>query len=380
MKTQNNISAFTIVELIVVITILAILATVWFVSFQWYWVSSRDSVRLADMRSIEKWFSIKLTRGEQLPIPDDKIDITASGTLLTYQGYAGTELAWNIWVHWAVTDPIDGTHYTYSTNLARNKYQLLGFFESEEFAFWWNKIYANLENRFPKVKWDNLGIILNPISKEPIQTENNNIDIVNTSNEYLVTISEDLNIIWTGSTLKNISNIHEYWLHKNCKDLLNNFTDAKNKNGIYTIQLQKNSLTKVECDMTTNGWWRLKIDTIIPTLEDLYEWMLTDPDTKNLTWNDRIWESGDAYPKYLVTLNPSISTNVSEKMKLNSLKSLIYYRYSTDINFSEYVDGPIDNLYRKVLFKWSHSWNTKIRSETWAWNFYYVNTQYVLIR
>lgn len=41
-----NKKAFTIVELVVVLTILAILWTIWFLSFQWYNNSSRDSVRL----------------------------------------------------------------------------------------------------------------------------------------------------------------------------------------------------------------------------------------------------------------------------------------------------------------------------------------------
>jgi hypothetical protein len=61
---------------------------------------------------------------------------------------------------------------------------LLGFFESEEFAQISNQTYADLSGRYPKVKGDNLGIILDSISREPIQKDNNNIDIVNTSSEY----------------------------------------------------------------------------------------------------------------------------------------------------------------------------------------------------
>ena len=41
--------AFTLVELIVVITILAILWTIAFISLQWYSRDSRDSVRISDM-------------------------------------------------------------------------------------------------------------------------------------------------------------------------------------------------------------------------------------------------------------------------------------------------------------------------------------------
>jgi prepilin-type N-terminal cleavage/methylation domain-containing protein len=49
-----NKKAFTLVELIVVITILAVLSTIAFISFQGYTMSARDSVRLADIKSIEK--------------------------------------------------------------------------------------------------------------------------------------------------------------------------------------------------------------------------------------------------------------------------------------------------------------------------------------
>jgi prepilin-type N-terminal cleavage/methylation domain-containing protein len=98
-KCNKNSYAFTLVELIVVITILAVLSTIAFISFQGYTVNARDSVRLADMNNISKGFNIKITTAIKLPVPDDKIDITASGTILTYQGYAGQQVLGNIEVH-----------------------------------------------------------------------------------------------------------------------------------------------------------------------------------------------------------------------------------------------------------------------------------------
>ncbi len=84
MKKQNN-KAFTLVELIVVITILAVLATVAFISFQGYTSSSRDSVRLTDLKNISKSFEVSKTRWIDFPLPDKKIDISASGTIFQYQ-------------------------------------------------------------------------------------------------------------------------------------------------------------------------------------------------------------------------------------------------------------------------------------------------------
>lgn len=45
--------AFTLVELIVVITILAILSTIAFISLSWYQVDARDAKRASDIKSLE---------------------------------------------------------------------------------------------------------------------------------------------------------------------------------------------------------------------------------------------------------------------------------------------------------------------------------------
>jgi len=47
--------AFTLVELIVTITILAILWTIGFISLQWYSQDARDATRLSDIWNIKKY-------------------------------------------------------------------------------------------------------------------------------------------------------------------------------------------------------------------------------------------------------------------------------------------------------------------------------------
>lgn len=49
---KKNKNAFTLVELIVVIIILAILWTIAFISLQWYSMEARDSKRVSDVRSL----------------------------------------------------------------------------------------------------------------------------------------------------------------------------------------------------------------------------------------------------------------------------------------------------------------------------------------
>ncbi len=59
-KTKNT--AFTLVELIVVITILAILWTIAFISLQWYSSEARDSKRLSDITNILKKLAVEDTK------------------------------------------------------------------------------------------------------------------------------------------------------------------------------------------------------------------------------------------------------------------------------------------------------------------------------
>lgn len=60
---RNTKSAFTLVELIVVITILAILGTIAFISLQGYSADARNSKRTTDLSNIASSLNIKVTTG-----------------------------------------------------------------------------------------------------------------------------------------------------------------------------------------------------------------------------------------------------------------------------------------------------------------------------
>ena len=74
MKKRNN--AFTFVELIVVITIMAILATIGFSVYQSYLESSRDTNRVVQLSEISDGFE-KLSLSARLPLPESMIEIQA---------------------------------------------------------------------------------------------------------------------------------------------------------------------------------------------------------------------------------------------------------------------------------------------------------------
>ena len=127
--------AFTLVELIITITILAILGTIAFISLQWYSAQSRDSVRLNDLTWIKT--SLELYQLEAWKYPDP-----TSGTWITYSGW----LVWTQWTFWIdtfenvkdldkiPTDPLTGREYTYSVVDKKIEYELWGIMEWSEYT------------------------------------------------------------------------------------------------------------------------------------------------------------------------------------------------------------------------------------------------------
>ncbi len=122
---SNKSLGFTLVELIVVITILAILGTIWFISLQWYATSARDSARISDLWIIAKWLDLFKIQEWYFPAPTDSYNVTFSWTL-----------AWKQWVFWDATrqltqrisstpvDPLTWSRYAYSVTNTGQEYEL----------------------------------------------------------------------------------------------------------------------------------------------------------------------------------------------------------------------------------------------------------------
>jgi len=123
-QTKPHISqkkAFTLVELIIVITILAILATIAFISFQNYYNTTRDSVRVSDIKIIYDGLSVYKIKTGKYPLPDAFIDISAGNNKLTHQGEIGKNIKSIISVSGKATDPKDHTNYIYAIDVKNQK-------------------------------------------------------------------------------------------------------------------------------------------------------------------------------------------------------------------------------------------------------------------
>lgn len=131
MKHLNK-SAFTLVELIVVITILAILWTLAFISLSGYSKSARNSTRISDMKTIEKALSIYKTKNEVYPDPDDSTNIVYSGSLVWRQWIfsTGSQIQTRSLTSIPI-DPLNDVNYSYSVSATKTEYQIGSMIE------WW---------------------------------------------------------------------------------------------------------------------------------------------------------------------------------------------------------------------------------------------------
>ena len=77
---------FTLIELIVVVTILGILATIGYLSMLLYAQSARNSSRVSDIRTIQKALGLFITQNSHYPLPDNQEIISFSGSTAWTQG------------------------------------------------------------------------------------------------------------------------------------------------------------------------------------------------------------------------------------------------------------------------------------------------------
>lgn len=81
--------AFTLIELIVVITILSILWTIAFISFKWYSSEARNSKKISDYENISLALNIIKAKWDILPVPEWNLSVNYSWNIMSYE--------WLIW-------------------------------------------------------------------------------------------------------------------------------------------------------------------------------------------------------------------------------------------------------------------------------------------
>ncbi len=133
LSTSKSKNAFTIPELLVTMTIAAILATIWWISFSGYTAQSRDTVRLTDLKSISKVLGLQKMDKWFYPSATNAVDVTYSWAVVWSQGEFWQQSALETGkIFWELEDPKYGNKYTYSVTWNKKEYQLGAYFEKRE--------------------------------------------------------------------------------------------------------------------------------------------------------------------------------------------------------------------------------------------------------
>ena len=128
-------SAFTLTELIVVITILSILSVIGFVVMSHQSSVARDGKRISDIKTLSESARITSAQLRKLPTPiADSVSLSVSGTFIGYQGFMSLALVNPLgYGSDKIYDPLDGTPYTYRVNQHYDQAQFMAYLENPRF-------------------------------------------------------------------------------------------------------------------------------------------------------------------------------------------------------------------------------------------------------
>lgn len=122
--------AFTLIELIVTITILAILGALWFFSMKDFVKDSRNSVRITDINTIKNGLSIFYVKNNFYPTPDNTVNITYSWWILWKQWTYGINTFRTLkTISERSLDPLFQVEYWYSITNQKDNYELYSIME-----------------------------------------------------------------------------------------------------------------------------------------------------------------------------------------------------------------------------------------------------------
>jgi len=269
---------FTLVELIVVITILAILWTIAFINLQGYSSTARDSIRISDVKNIKTSLELFSLAWWKYPIADNSQDVTYSGW---------TIILWKQWTLWEAvknnlweqllelpTDPLYNTEYIYSTLEKGSKYEIMSMYEesgSVKVEWTYNKLFIikwNILVPSPSIiTSESLPLYFNSTTiKSQVINEWVNVPIIGTLTALQSTwglIFNDFQV-YTGSLNKNSSN-NEFLLAYN--KLVNTYSNSSIKLEWITSSLLSkiNDEDKIDftktliLNKTTTYWWKKNI-------------------------------------------------------------------------------------------------------------------------
>lgn len=236
--------AFTLVELIVVITILAILWTIAFLSIQSYTSQARDSNRISNVSNIKKWLETIYIKNSSYPIPEWDIStwiINWNNILKLW--YFWQDLTRIINMSELPKDPLNGVYY---------KYWILNW--AKQYQIWY--ITENSWNIKAKVEWNYIWfaryqtLSWNCLTNLPTLLFNNtwSVDLLSDNTYFIVNNWDNLPYSINNLPIQNVKTT----------ELIEELTNSENSYITWCVSnVDKNSFEKI----FSNTWLLLSFNT-----------------------------------------------------------------------------------------------------------------------
>ena len=333
--------AFTLVELIVVITILAILWTIAFISLQWYSKDARDSIRISDTSNMKTSLELFHLNAGKYPLPDDNGSLTYSWNTLFYQWYFWDNVIKNISRNMTEVprDPLTGKRYIYSVSNNRNELEILSLLEWDWIAL--NIIWqtsAAWTEVIPIITWNYNGLFIKTSAHiVPIPS------IINTEVRNWVT-SEITQLTLESTVIDRWDNVPEQWnvvastwslIWLVLTWALIPDADADDETKAAVIEVIKAAYVS-ETALNTNWVYNYVLNESVDnaTLAWLFDTIVLNETIRVITPSFTCWDSVSAWwETYTTTLWPDLNCWTSQNM--NHWIMLTWSTVPSDINIIE---------------------------------------------
>ncbi len=140
---KNEFRAFTLMELIIVVTVLIIIWAIWFMSFDWYLKDSRNTTRNVDLNTIKNWIELYHQKNLSYPTPKSHINVSYMWNLVWRQWYFPNDLDWFDETNHLFLDPTTWSWYSYSLLSSWKEFEVAAALEPVQFISGENKAYAS---------------------------------------------------------------------------------------------------------------------------------------------------------------------------------------------------------------------------------------------
>ena len=404
MKKQKK-QAFTLVELIVVIIILAILWTIAFIALQWYSRDARDSARLSDLSRIKTSLELFYLDANKYPETTQGFNVTYSGAWVWTQGTFWDTTFQNVSkLDKIPVDPLTQREYTYSIIQTKQEFQLWWIMEGDGFAltqqtFAWDTLATaivtwNYNGKILKTQsWVTCEILSVPsiISNQP-STTTNLVDIL--TNKWLVYNGyKNLPSNYALSKYKAdggfdfVSNkLVVYSDHESCSPLYDAEDNTARIDLIWALKRAYkwtliewedgiNSIVNLSISdlwlvsqvsnsfVNNNLWWNLDISNNLSTCS----WIYWNPNPDQW-WTDNGYTDFDLCDNTLLTWLSNISSS-SNLTWVNGARDVykVVLEEGVLYTFETFWD---DNDSDTAMFLYDKSWNKLAMNDDQSWSIY----------